>query len=186
VSERAWAALDARHQPVRSWYLNLGILRAYRQKWQNWHPQGPNTAPVSLYRALDQSLDEILAEGLADRFARHVRVRDAFRAGIRAMGLDLFAADACASKTLTAVRLPDAIDGTRLQERLLSRHDILIAGGIGDLANKMIRIGHLARTASDACLIPVLQALETELAEMGLAVRPGVAADAFQTTGGLA
>lgn len=180
VSQRAWATIENRKQPVRSWYLNLEILKAYREKWHDWHPQGPNTAPVSLYLALDQSLDEIIAEGLAARYERHIRVRDAFRTGVRAMGLELFAPDRCASKTLTAVCLPDTIDGTALMDNILQRHDILLAGGIGPLAKKMIRVGHMANTATDTCLVPTIQALETELAAMGAGITTGAAIKVFQ------
>lgn len=180
VSPKAWQAIAARKQPVRSWYLNLEILKTYREKWHDWHPQGPNTAPVSLYLALDQALDEILTEGLANRYKRHIKVRDAFRAGVHAMSLDLFAPDSCASKTLTAIRLPEKIDGSVLLEQILLRHDILLAGGIGPLAKKMIRIGHMANTATDACLVPTIKALETELAAMGAAITAGAATGVFR------
>ena len=161
VSQQAWQAIARREKPVRAWYLNLENLRAYRQKWQDWHPQGPNTAPVSLYLALNQALDELLAEGLAARFARQIRVRDAFRSSMRAMGLSLFTDDSCASKTLTAVRMPEGIDGSVLLDRVLRRHDILLAGGIGPLASQLIRVGHMAWTASEAYLVPTILALET-------------------------
>ncbi|NLB45445.1 MAG: alanine--glyoxylate aminotransferase family protein [Clostridiaceae bacterium] len=179
VSESAWQAIARRAKPVRSWYLNLENLRAYREKWQNWHPQGPNTAPVSLYLALNQALDELLAEGLPARFARQIRVRDAFRASMRAMGLGLFTDDSCASKTLTAVRMPAGIDGSVLLDRVLRRHDILLAGGIGPLASQLIRVGHMAWTASEDYLLPTIQALETELLAMGAAIQPG-GADIFR------
>jgi alanine-glyoxylate transaminase/serine-glyoxylate transaminase/serine-pyruvate transaminase len=186
VSQRAWAAIAERKQPVRSWYLNLEILKAYREKWHDWHPQGPNTAPVSLYLALNQSLDEILTEGLAVRYARHIQVRDAFRAGARAMGLELFAPDRCASKTLTAVSLPDTIDGTALMDKILQNHDILLAGGIGPLTKKLIRVGHMANTATDTYLVPTIQALETELSAMGADIRAGAATNVFRQLLGVA
>ena len=179
VSESAWQAIARRAKPVRSWYLNLENLRAYREKWQNWHPQGPNTAPVTLSLALNQALDALLAEGLPARFARQIRVRDAFRASMRAMGLGLFTDDSCASKTLTAVRMPAGIDGSVLLDRVLRRHDILLAGGIGPLASQLIRVGHMAWTASEDYLLPTIQALETELLALGDTIQTG-SADVFR------
>jgi aspartate aminotransferase-like enzyme len=180
VSPRAWKTFLARREPVRAWYLNLNILKKYQEKWRHWHPQGPNTAPVSLYLALDRALDEILEEGLPQRFARHTRARDAFRAAMRAMGLSLFVDDRWASRTLTAVRLPDGIDGAKLRQRILDRHDILIAGGLGPTANTVIRVGHLALTASSEYLLPTIEAIESELLALGARVPKGAAAQAFR------
>lgn len=179
VSERAWSAIAARKAPVPSWYLNLGILKKYQQEWANWHPQGPNTAPVSLYLALSQSLDEILAEGLASRFERHVRARDAFRAAVKAMGLTPFVSDEWASKTLTAVCLPEGINGEDLRNNIEKKHDILLAGGLGATANTVVRVGHLSMTASSEYLVPTLKALECELLALGAKVSTGVAACKF-------
>jgi aspartate aminotransferase-like enzyme len=167
VSEKAWEKIELRKEPVRSWYLNLKVLKNYRDKWTQWHPQGPNTAPVSLYLGLNQALDEILAEGLEARFERHISARDALRAAMRAMGLKLFVDDEFASKTLTAVCLPEGIDGGELRGNILKNHNILLAGGLGDTANTVIRIGHLSLTASSEYLEPTIAAIETELSAMG-------------------
>ncbi|MCX6991729.1 MAG: alanine--glyoxylate aminotransferase family protein [Kiritimatiellaeota bacterium] len=180
VSSRAWERIRARREPVRSWYLSLDVMHRYRDMWMDWHPQGPNTASVPLYQSLNQALDEILAEGLPARFARHVRARDAFRAAMRAMGLQLFAADAVASKTLTAVCLPAGIDGVKLRNAILVRHDILLAGGLGPTANTVIRVGHLGHTAAMDYLVPTIQAIEHELIAMGAVVTQGVAAKVFE------
>ncbi|MDD5727584.1 MAG: alanine--glyoxylate aminotransferase family protein [Victivallales bacterium] len=180
VSARAWNRINARQKPVASWYLNLNILKSYREKWRQWHPEGPNTAPVSLYLGLNQALDEILAEGLDKRFARHLRARDALRTAMKAMGLKLFVEDEFASKTLTAVCLPAGADGTKLRENIQKNHRILLAGGLGDTANTVIRIGHLAHTAAAEYLEPTIMAIETELAVMGTPVVRGQAAAAFR------
>ncbi len=180
VSDRAWSAIAARQTPVRSWYLSLNVLKKYQETWRDWHPQGPNTAAVPLYLALDQALDEIFAEGLPQRFARHVRARDAFRAAMRAMGLRLFVEDACASKTLTAVCLPEGIDGAALRRRISDHHDILVAGGLGATANTVIRVGHMALTASPKYLLPAVAAIETELLGLGAKINKGAGAEAFR------
>ena len=180
VSQRAWDRIRARREPVRAWYLSLDVMKRYREKWMEWHPQGPNTASVPLYQALNQALDEILAEGLSTRFARHVRARDAFRAAMRAMGLDLFAEDAVASKTLTAICVPAGINGPKLRSNILARHGILVAGGIGQTADSVVRVGHLGHTAAAEYLVPTIDAIEQELTALGANVTKGVAAKAFK------
>jgi aspartate aminotransferase-like enzyme len=180
VSQKAWDRIGKRNNPVRSWYLNLNILKSYREKWLKWHPQGPNTAPVSLYLGLNQALDEILAEGLERRFVRHTKARDAVRAAMRAMGLKLFVEDAFASRTLTAVCLPAGVDGTALRESIQEKHRILLAGGLGATANTVIRIGHLSRTASAEYLEPTISAIETELSNMGAELIKGKAIGEFK------
>ena len=180
VSERAWDRLRSRKKPLRAWYLNLNVLKKYQGQWADWHPQGPNTAPVSLYLALDQALDEILDEGLKARSARHTRARDAFRAAMRAMGLELFVDDAVASRTLTAVCLPEGLDGAALRRNILERHRILISGGLGAMADTVIRVGHLGWTASEKFLAPTIQAIESELQGMGAVIESGAAVEIFR------
>ena len=180
VSKKAWSRINNRKEPVRSWYLNLNVLKSYRDKWLNWHPQGPNTAPVSIYLGLNQALDEILDEGLEERFARHIKARDAFRAAMRAMGLKLFADDEFASKTLTAVCLPAGIDGAELRGNIQKKHSILLAGGLGATVNTVIRIGHLSRTASAEHLVPTIKAIETELVALGAKIVTGKAVKEFK------
>ncbi len=180
VSQRAWDAIAVRREPVRGWYLNLNILKKYQEMWLDWHPQGPQSAAASLYMALDQSLDEIFQEGLEQRYARHARARDAFRAAMRAMGLPLFVEDDCASKTLTAVCLPEGIDGAELRQRIEENHDILLAGGLGAMANTVIRIGHMSRTASPEYLLPTIEAIEIELLSLGAKLEKGAGARVFK------
>ena len=179
VSDKAWKTIADRKTPIAAWYLNLNILKKYQKEWKNWHPQGPNTAPVSLYMALNQSLDEILEEGLQERFARHIRARDAFRAAMISMGLELFVADEYASKTLTAVCLPENIDGETLRDNILNRHGVLLAGGLGATANSVIRVGHLSMTASSGHLLATISAIEEELLNMGADICTGAASKTF-------
>ncbi|MCE5322581.1 alanine--glyoxylate aminotransferase family protein [bacterium] len=179
VSDKAWKTIESRKTQVPSWYLNLITLRDYQKQWTNWHPEGPNTAPVALYLALNQALDEIFAEGLPARFARHTLVRDAFREAIKAMGLKLFVGDDWASRTLTGLCLPDGIDGEAVRNKIESKHDILLAGGLGATANSIIRVGHLSMTATPEYIVPTLMALETELAAAGAKINKGASVEAF-------
>jgi alanine-glyoxylate transaminase/serine-glyoxylate transaminase/serine-pyruvate transaminase len=179
VSERAWKFMAARKTPVAGWYLNLLTLRRYRREWIKWHPQGPNTAPVSLYMALDAALDRILAEGLEKRFARHARAAKAVRSAVRAVGIKPFVADACASKTLTALKMPKGIDGVELRKRMAADHQILLAGGVGG-DESIVRISHMGLTASAEFQVPTMAALERCLALQGMKVKPGQAVRKFE------
>ena len=180
ISPRAWEAIAARRSPITAWYLNANVLKEYQEKWRTWHPQGPNTAPVSLYRALNQALDEILEEGLPARFARHILARDALREAVRTMGLTLFVSDEWASKTLTSICLPKGINGEELRNNILQKHSILLGGGLGRTANTVVRVGHLSMTASSKYLVPTIRALETELALLGEPVHQGAAVKTFK------
>lgn len=180
VSKSAWNRIKARKEPVHSWYLNLELLQRYREKSAAWHPQGPNSAPVSLFLSLDQALNEIMEEGLANRFSRHLRTCRALRASIRAMGLKLYVEDdGYASKTLTAICLPDGIKEQPLREYILNKHNILVARGVGKTADYMIRIAHMSMTASEKYLIPTIEAVEDGFDNLGIKVNRGVAVDAF-------
>lgn len=179
VSQKAWQHFKVRKTPIHGWYLNLLTLKKYQQQWLNWHPQGPNTAPVSLYLALNQSLDEILAEGLENRFRRHERIAHAFRKAVRAMGLGLFVEDKYASKTLTAVCLQDGIDGLKLRKIIEEEYSILIAGGIDKMANTIVRIGHLGHTATREYLVPTITALEEAINGLGGHIERGIGVRSF-------
>lgn len=180
VSQGAWEVIKARKQPVCGWYMNLNILKKYQEMWQAWHPQGPQSASVSLYRAFSQALDEIFQEGLETRFARHKRSSYAVRKAIHTMGLNLLAKDSSSSKTLTTVCLPDGIDQVQLLKALEHNHGILVAGGLGPTAKSLIRIGHMSRTASPEYLVPTIEALETELLNLGTEIEKGSGARSFE------
>ncbi len=179
VSERAWRFMQARKTPIFGWYLNLLTLRRYRQEWAKWHPQGPNTAPVSLYMALDAALDGILAEGLKARFARHARAARAVRSAVRAVGIKPFVPDGCASRTLTALKMPKGVDGMELRKRMAADHQILLAGGVGG-DESIVRISHMGLTASVEFQAPTMAALERCLALQGMKVAPGRAVRKFE------
>ena len=180
VSGRAWEAIENRREPVRAWYLNLNILKKYRDQWIGWHPQGPNTASVPLYLALNCVLGEILDEGLENRFRRHICASKAFRDSIRAMGLGLFVEDAFASKTVTAVCVPEGVDGAALRENMEKKHHILVAGGMGAFSKSMIRVSHMSMTASMEYLAPTLWALEEELLLLKAGINRGAATDVLK------
>ena len=130
------------------------------------HGETPYTPAVSLWYELDASLRRMLAEGLPAVFARHLALRAVARAAFPAAGFPLLTNDVDASPTVTAARLPAGVEFARLSAAL-ERRGITIAGGMGPLKGKMLRIGHMgALTASD--LVRFFAALDASAGELGI------------------
>jgi aspartate aminotransferase-like enzyme len=101
------------------------------------------TPAVSLVRALNVALGMLLDEGLESAFDRHVRLGRACREGAKAMGLELFSPDEDRSAVVTAILTPEGIDATELRLALRDRYGVTVAGGHGDLKDRLFRIGHI-------------------------------------------
>src|ERR671919_344901 len=136
ASEEAWA-LRERSTSSR-YYFDWERTRKAQAKLD-----APFTPPVSLVVALDVALGLLLDGGLETAFERHVRLGRASRAGIKAMGLDLFSPDDDSSAVVTAVRVPDGVDGDELVLGLRDRFGMTLAGGQGQLKGRIFRIGHI-------------------------------------------
>ncbi len=101
------------------------------------------TPAISLVYGLDAALGLLLDEGLDNVFARHVRLGRAARAGVKALGLELFSPDEDRSAVVTAIRMPDGVNGADVIRTVAERHGITLEGGRGPLAGKIVRIGHV-------------------------------------------
>jgi aspartate aminotransferase-like enzyme len=134
----------------------------------------PFTPPVPLVAGLNVALGMLLDEGLEAAFDRHVRLGRAAREGAKSMGLELFSPDEDRSAVVTALRVPDGIDGKEIVKILRDRFGITIAGGQGELVGKIVRIGHIG-WFDVFDITTTLAALELTLAELGADVERGVA-----------
>src|SRR5579862_3103525 len=132
------------------------------------------TPPVSLVAALDVALGLLLQEGLETAFDRHVRLGRAARAGVKAMGFELFSPDEDRSAVVTAVRSPESAE---IVKALRDRFGITLAGGQGDLKGKIFRIGHIG-WFDVFDITTALAAIEIVSAELGLDIERGVAVTA--------
>jgi len=145
----------------------------------------PSTPAVSTVVALDVALGLLLDEGLESVFARHVALGRACRAGVKAMGLELYSPDDDRSAVLTAVLTPEGSDAVALRLALRDRHGITIAGGHGAIADRLFRIGHIG-WVDVFDIAAALAAVELELTEAGVEIERGVAVaatlDAYETT----
>ena len=133
------------------------------------------TPAVSLVVALDVALGLLLDGGLDAAYERHVRLGRACRAGIKAMGLELFSPDEDRSAVVTAARMPDGMDSGELTLALRDRHGVTIAGGQGDLKGAIFRIGHIG-WYDEFDIATALSAVELVLGELGAPIERGVAA----------
>ena len=142
------------------------------------------TPAVSLIRSLDVALGMILDDGLESAFARHVRLGRAARAGVKAMGLELFSPDDDSAAVVTAVRAPAGIDGDELLLHLRDRHGVTLAPGQAHLKGKIFRIGHIG-WFDVFDIATALAAIELSLTELGAEIERGVAVsrafEAFET-----
>jgi aspartate aminotransferase-like enzyme len=132
------------------------------------------TPAVSLIRSLDVALGLILDAGLEAAFERHVRLGRATRAGVKAMGLELFSPDVDSSAVVTAVRCPEGIDGDDLLRHLREQHGVTLAPGQGALKGKIFRIGHIG-WFDVFDIATALAAVELSLAELGAGIERGEA-----------
>jgi len=167
VSQRAWAATERATLPRAYW-----DFRAARKSLEKG--QTPYTPPVSIYFGLDVSLPMMRAEGREAIFARHAAGGALVRERARAMGLHLFADPAFASNTVTAIDVPEGVDGKALTKALREQEGVVIAGGQEHLEGRIIRIGHLGYF-TEADLTACMDALERQLTALGHRVPTGAA-----------
>ena len=161
VSERAMERLRARKTPVPFSFDLLLLERYWVERPAAYH----HTAPILAIYALHEALCQVLREGLEERWARHEKAARQLQTAIEARGLALLADVEHRLAPLTAVRVPDGVDGKKVQGRLLRDHGIEIGGGLGPDAPSMWRIGLMGRNASVEAADRVLAALDAALVE---------------------
>jgi pyridoxamine--pyruvate transaminase len=178
VSDRAWAALEANPDAPRSSYLSLLDWKA---SWiESGRTKFPYTVSVSDINGIDAALDELLEEGLEASFARHDRAARACRAGVRAMGLDLWAAsDEVASHGVTAVTVPDGLDNQVVIEHVRSAYGVMLSDGEhADMKERVFRLGHMGPASRSLNPVVALTALGQGLADFGVSTDIGAAVEA--------
>ena len=170
VGPRAWAAGETATMP--RFYLDLKRHRDTAAAGET-----PWTPAVAVMYQIDEGLRLMQAEG-EGVFARHAQAQAMTRAGLRAIGFELLAADAVASKTVTAAWIPDGLDWKAFNGTLKSR-GLVLAGGQGKLKGRIFRLGHLGSVTTDD-ILAAIGVLEEAAILHGLPVRPGAAVAAAQ------
>jgi aspartate aminotransferase-like enzyme len=165
------AAFAARGSSPR-FYFDWERTRAAQAKLD-----APFTPSVPLVAGLNVALGLLLEEGLEHVFERHVRLGRACRAGLKAMGLELFSPDEDRSAVVTAAQPPNGTDAAEIVLALRDRFGIQIVGGQGELKGKIFRIGHVGYFDLFD-ITTTLAALELVLAELGAEIERGHAVTA--------
>ncbi len=171
ASERAWTAMESATMP--RFYLDLPAHRDSHADGQT-----PFTPAVAVVYQVDEGLRLMAAEGAPAIFARHEACAAATRAGLTALGFELFADPRHASRTVTAALVPDDLDWKSFNTEL-KRRGLVLAGGQGKVTGKIFRIGHLGSVTVEE-IIGAMSTLEVAAIGAGRAVRPGSAVAAAQ------
>lgn len=146
MSPRAYERLQTRSQEPYTWYLDLALISKYYEPVHTYH----HTPSPPLYYAMHQGLAVIEEEGLQNRWARHQRANHRLLAGLEDLGFRPFVKNPDNRIWhLTTVLPPAGIDEAALRQRLLDRHGIEIASGLGQLSGKILRIGTMGPLATD-------------------------------------
>ena len=174
ASPRAWAAADTATMP--RFYFDLLRHRDALPKGQT-----PWTPAVGLFFQLDAALRLMEAEGREAIYARHAACGAAARAGLSAMGFELYADPANASNTVTSALVPDGVDWSALNNEFRLR-GLQLAGGQGKMKGHLFRIGHLGDVTVDD-IVTAIEIIEQGALATGLVVPPGAGPAAARRAG---
>jgi aspartate aminotransferase-like enzyme len=172
ASERAWAAMETARMP--RFYLDL-------RKHRDAHALGetPWTPAIAVVYQVDAGLQLMESEGAEAIFARHETCAAAARAGIEALGFELFADPAHYSRTVTAVRVPAGFDWKAINGAVKGE-GVILAGGQGPLAGQIFRLGHLGSVTLGE-ILDAIGVLEEVSIRFERRVQPGVGVAAAQS-----
>lgn len=140
----------------------------------------PYTPSVGLLNGLKLSTEMLLAEGLENVFARHKRIADGIRAAVAAWGMELCAKSPdLYSDTVSAIRTPEGFNATTLVVHAAQVYDVAFGVGLGEVAGKVFRIGHLG-SLTDVMALSGIATAEMCMADLGLPIRLGSGVAAAQ------
>lgn len=143
VSKKAWEIIENRKTPIKSFYCNLLLWKNVDKK-DNF----PYTMPSSDIISLGTAIENLLSEPNFITFDRHLEMRDLCIKRLKELECRLFLKDGF-SPTVTAFYPPNDINATDLLNHLKDRYSILLSGSYGELAGKILRIGHMGENARE-------------------------------------
>jgi alanine-glyoxylate transaminase/serine-glyoxylate transaminase/serine-pyruvate transaminase len=138
-------------------YFDIELLARY---WIERPVTYHHTVPVLQIYALHEALRLVLEEGLENRWERHARVGAYLQRELSERGFALLAEESYRLPQLTAVVVPEGVDGRAVQRRLVEEHGLEVGGALGSSAPPIWRIGLMGENASFEAVDYVLQALE--------------------------
>ena len=163
VSAKAWKKIE--ENSPSAYYFDLKAAKKALDKGDTAY-----TPALTLIIALKKTIDMILAQGLENVWARCSLLAKAARAAACALGLELFARSP--SDAVTAIRLPEGIDGEAVPKKMRDEYGVTIAGGQAKLKGKIVRIAHMGHISGFDVLV-ALAALEMTLKELGADIELG-------------
>jgi len=177
VGEDAWAAIDANPSAPRGTFVSL---LDWRETWlASEGAKFPYTPSVSDMYGAHAAISECLDHGLDVVIERHAAAARACRAGVEAMGLELWPrSHDYAANCVTAVRCPEGVGVAETLAHVRDRYGVMLSGGYGELADKLFRIGHMGSGSRSLYPLVSVSALARGLADLGVTVDVGAAAAA--------
>jgi pyridoxamine--pyruvate transaminase len=173
VSEAAWERIRANPAAPRASFLSM---LDWKEQWIDGN-KFPFTPSVSELYGVEASVDELLAEGLEASIERHERSAAACRAGVRAMGLELWPrSDEIAAACVSAIAVPEGLTDVQVRAHCRERYGVMISGGQG--AGNLVRIGHMGTSARGLHPVVGLAALGRTFADLGAHVEIGAGVEA--------
>ncbi|MBV1925906.1 MAG: aminotransferase class V-fold PLP-dependent enzyme [Rhodobacteraceae bacterium] len=140
----------------------------------------PYTPPVGLMNGLKLGCEMLLSEGLDNVFARHHRIAQGVRQAVAGWGMELCAVSPdLYSDTVSAIKTPEGFDATKIVNLAASKYNVAFGVGLGEVAGKVFRIGHLG-SMSDVMALSGIATAEMVMVDLGLDIRLGSGVAAAQ------
>ena len=173
ISQKAFEAVKT--SACSRAFFDFGVMAA-----ANARGGFPYTPPLQLLCGLRASLDMLFEEGLENVFARHRRIAEGVRTAVRAWGLELCArSPELYSDTVSAICVPEGFDSEELIDHIRDTYAVSFGVGLGPLARKVFRIGHLG-AMTDVMALSGIGSVEMAMADLGYPVEPGSGTRAAQ------
>lgn len=140
----------------------------------------PYTPAVGLMNGLNEACKMLLDEGLENVFARHTRIAEGVRTAVSAWGLDLSAASPDVySDTVSAIRTPEGFNANDFVTHAVDKYGVAFGVGLGEVAGKVFRIGHLG-SLTDVMTLSGIATAEMCMVDLGLDIKLGSGVAAAQ------
>jgi aspartate aminotransferase-like enzyme len=157
LSKKAWAKHDEAKCP--RYYFDLTLQKRAIEKGETYF-----SSSISLIRALDVALDHLTGKALLKSIRRSDKMAKAIRRACLGLGFKPFSK--APSPSVTALLIPDGVDGVKLRRHIEDKYNITVMGGQDKLQGKILRIGHLGYITDDDVL-KTIEALYLSLNDMG-------------------
>lgn len=171
LGPRALAKMEAREAAgdvTKNWYLDMNMIRRYLVVNDFGSPRVyHHTAPITMAYAFREALTILAEEGLENSWQRHREVAEFFWLRLAEIGLEPHVAHEHRLPSLTTVKIPEGVDGAAVVTHLRENFDMEIAGGLGQLAGKVWRIGLMGYNSKKENALLCVAALKDALTAQG-------------------